>query len=148
MMTPGGITTPIVWSDIYAVLDAPDPRSCDRGLVIFNACFGASNGRHWLRQVRTRPNYHFTDVSRSARRAVRLAGNNPDKKTIFGSYSDDLGVRSNTELQRIYSTDAFKGIFPGTRISEAHTISDRWKRNESLIEYVIPMRAKSQCAPN
>ncbi len=64
------------------------------------------------------------------------AGNNPDKKTIFGSYSDDLGVRTNTELQRIYSTDAFKGIFPGTRISEAHTISDRWKRNESLIEYV------------
>lgn len=65
-----------------------------------------------------------------------VAGNNPDKKTIFGSFSDDLGVRTNTELQRIYSTDAFKGIFPGTRISEAHTISDRWKRNESLIEYV------------
>ena len=65
-----------------------------------------------------------------------MAGNNPDKKTIFGSFSDDLGVRTNTELQRIYSTDAFKGIFPGTRISEAHTISDRWKRNESLIEYV------------
>jgi predicted phage terminase large subunit-like protein len=65
-----------------------------------------------------------------------VAGNNPDKKTIFGSYSDDLGVRTNTELQRIYSTDTFKGIFPGTRISEAHTISDRWRRNESLIEYV------------
>jgi predicted phage terminase large subunit-like protein len=65
-----------------------------------------------------------------------VAGNNPDKKTIFGSYSDELGVRTNTELQRIYSTDAFKGIFPGTRISEAHTISERWKRNESLIEYV------------
>ena len=65
-----------------------------------------------------------------------VAGKNPDKKTIFGSYSDDLGVRTNTELQRIFSTDTFKGIFPGTRISEAHTISDRWKRNESLIEYV------------
>ena len=62
-----------------------------------------------------------------------VAGNNPDKKTIFGSYSDDLGVRTNTELQRIYSADTFKRIFPGTRISEA---SDRWKRNESLIEYV------------
>jgi hypothetical protein len=65
-----------------------------------------------------------------------VAGNNPDKKTIFGSYSDDLGVRTNTELQRIYSTDTFKGIFPGTRISEAHTSSDKWKRNENLIEYV------------
>ena len=65
-----------------------------------------------------------------------VAGNDPDKKTIFGSYSDDLGVRTNTELQRIYSTDAFKGIFPGTRISEAHTSSDRWTRNENLIEYV------------
>src|SRR5450759_4701381 len=66
-----------------------------------------------------------------------VAGNNPDKKTIFGSYSDDLGVRTNTELQRIYSTDAFKGIFPGTRISEAHTISDRWKRNDCLL-YTSP----------
>src|ERR1035437_1368929 len=65
-----------------------------------------------------------------------VAGKNPDKKTIFGSYSDDLGVRTNTELQRIYSSDAFKGIFPGTTISEAHTSSDKWKRNESLIEYV------------
>ena len=64
-----------------------------------------------------------------------MAGNNPDKKAIFGSYSDDLGVRTNTELQRIYSTRAFKGIFPGTRISEAHTNSDKWKRNENLIEY-------------
>src|SRR5450759_4053528 len=66
-----------------------------------------------------------------------VAGNNPDKKTIFGSYSDDLGVRTNTELQRIYSTDTFKGIFPGTRISEAHTISDRWKRNDCLL-YTSP----------
>ncbi len=45
-------------------------------------------------------------------------------------------VRTNTELQRIYSSDAFQGIFPGTRISEAHTSSDKWKRNENLIEYV------------
>jgi predicted phage terminase large subunit-like protein len=67
-----------------------------------------------------------------------VAGKNPDKKTIFGSYSDELGVRTNIDLQRIYTGDRFRRVFPLTKISTANvvTISDRWKRNASLIEYI------------
>jgi hypothetical protein len=66
-----------------------------------------------------------------------VAGQMPDKKTIFGSYSDDLGVRTNNELQRIIMGEPFKRIFPGTKISEETTTGfDRWKRNSSLIEFI------------
>src|SRR6266404_1104868 len=68
-----------------------------------------------------------------------VAGQMPDRKTIFGSYSDDLGVRTNNELQRIFMGEPFKRIFPGTKISD-DTVSaasaDRWKRNSSLIEFI------------
>jgi hypothetical protein len=68
-----------------------------------------------------------------------VAGKQPDRKTIFGSYSDDLGVRTNNDLQRIITGEPFKRIFPGTKISEEATSSggyDRWKRNSSLIEFI------------
>jgi hypothetical protein len=67
-----------------------------------------------------------------------VAGKAPDKKTIFGSYSDDLGNRTNSELQRIFMSDKFRRMFPDTRISDDTVVSgfDRWKRNSSLIEYV------------
>jgi hypothetical protein len=66
-----------------------------------------------------------------------VAGKAPDKKTIFGSYSDELGVRTNVDLQRIFMSDKFKRMFPDTRISEDnYEASGRWKRNSSLIEYV------------
>jgi hypothetical protein len=66
-----------------------------------------------------------------------VAGKLPDKKTIFGSYSDDLGVRTNNDLQRIITSERFREIFPGTRIAdETSTGFDRWKRNSSLIEFI------------
>jgi predicted phage terminase large subunit-like protein len=68
-----------------------------------------------------------------------VAGKLPDRKTIFGSYSDDLGVRTNNDLQRIITGEPFKRIFPGTKISEEAVSSggfDRWKRNSSLIEFI------------
>jgi Terminase large subunit, T4likevirus-type, N-terminal len=66
-----------------------------------------------------------------------VAGKAPDKKTISGSFSDDLGVRTNSGLQRILMSDSFKRMFPDTRISEEnYEAAGRWKRNSSLIEYV------------
>jgi hypothetical protein len=64
------------------------------------------------------------------------AGKNPDKKTIFGSFSDDLGIRTNSDLQHIFTGDRFRRAFPDTRIAVQNTILDRWKRNSSLIEFV------------
>jgi len=68
-----------------------------------------------------------------------VAGRNPERKTIFGSYSDDLGIRTNLDLQRIFVSEQFQKIFPETRISEEAVVSggfDRWKRNSSLIEFI------------
>lgn len=66
------------------------------------------------------------------------AGRQPDKKTIFGSYSDDLGVRTNMDLQRIYGSDRYRRIFPELQISGQNvvTMADYWKRNSTLIEYI------------
>jgi hypothetical protein len=67
-----------------------------------------------------------------------VAGKMPDKKTIFGSYSDDLGVRTNNDLQRIIMGAPFRKIFPDTKISDETSVtgSDRWKRNSTLIEFI------------
>ena len=47
-----------------------------------------------------------------------IAGKHPSMKTIFGSYSDDLGVECNRDLQRTIKSDFFNRIFPDTRIDE------------------------------
>jgi hypothetical protein len=59
-----------------------------------------------------------------------VAGKNPDKKTIFGSFSEELGVRTNLDLQRIMTSPRYCEIFPGTMIGEPG-----WQRNTSLLEY-------------
>lgn len=59
-----------------------------------------------------------------------VAGQRPDWKTIFGSYSDDLGVRTNLDLQRIMRGDEFRFLFPDTKIDK-----HGWVCNTSLIEY-------------
>lgn len=66
-----------------------------------------------------------------------VAGKRPDSKTMFTSYSDDLGVGVNLGLQRIYDSDRYKKIF-NTRISSTNvvTLAGRYLRNSSLIEYV------------
>lgn len=66
-----------------------------------------------------------------------LAGHLPDFKTIFTSYSDRLGVRANLRLQRIYSSEKYKKVFPGTRIDSTKR-SDAFKslKTQEILEYV------------
>lgn len=59
-----------------------------------------------------------------------VAGRNPQCKTIFGSYSEDLGTRTNLDLQRIMQGERYKFVFPRTRVG-VHG----WVMNTSLIEY-------------
>lgn len=59
-----------------------------------------------------------------------VAGRNPDLKTIFASYSEELGVRTNINLQRAMQTDRFKEVFGRTRVGE-----HGWACNTTLIEY-------------
>lgn len=67
-----------------------------------------------------------------------VAGKNPDMRTIYTSFSERLGVRANLKLQKIYSTEKYRSIFPGTCIntSSVVTISGQALRNREIIEYV------------
>jgi len=67
-----------------------------------------------------------------------IAGQDPNLKSIFASYSDSLGVRTNMELQRIITGDRYKNVFEKTKIGESNTVtmSTRWLRNSSFIEFV------------
>jgi len=59
-----------------------------------------------------------------------VAGRNPELKTIFASYSDDLGMRTNLDIQRMMLSPQYRHTFPGTRIGE-----QGWMCNTALIEY-------------
>lgn len=64
-----------------------------------------------------------------------IAGKNPDKKTIYTSFSSSLGVRANLTLQRLYDSEVYKSIFPETKISQ-RTDSGGATRNRDVIEYI------------
>jgi predicted phage terminase large subunit-like protein len=66
------------------------------------------------------------------------AGQNPNLKTIFASFSDDLGTRVNISLQRMYDSPRYREVFGRTRINEFNVSADagRWMRNNSILEYV------------
>jgi predicted phage terminase large subunit-like protein len=58
------------------------------------------------------------------------AGRNPDRKTIFASYSLDLGNRTNLDLQRIIQSPNYQLVFPHMQIG-----ARGWVCNTELIEY-------------
>lgn len=66
-----------------------------------------------------------------------MSGQDPNLKTIYGTFSDELGVMTNTFLQRIFDTDKHRRVFPGTRISSQVGREDgNWQRNSSFMEFV------------
>jgi predicted phage terminase large subunit-like protein len=68
-----------------------------------------------------------------------LSGKNPDLKQMYASYSDELGTKANSELQRMYDNPRYQKVFPDTRISGTAAASGRlghYARNSSLLEYI------------
>lgn len=67
-----------------------------------------------------------------------LSGMLPHLRTVYASYSDTLGIRCNTQLQRYFDSEKFKNIFPDFSIvrSNVVTLSTKAKRNSKLIEYL------------
>jgi len=62
-------------------------------------------------------------------------------KIMFASYSDSLGERANSDLQRIIDNPAYQACFYHTRLSSVNVSSlaaseQRYKRNSSLPEFV------------
>ena len=60
-----------------------------------------------------------------------VAGKNPDLKVIFASYAGELGIRTNLDLQRMFSMWTYQRVFGRTRIG-----APGWQCNNELIEYV------------
>jgi predicted phage terminase large subunit-like protein len=61
-----------------------------------------------------------------------VAGKRPDLKTIFASYSDELGITANLRLRRIMTSERYVTIF-GRRLGNG---GSRWLRNSNALEYV------------
>jgi hypothetical protein len=59
-----------------------------------------------------------------------VAGQDPNLKTIFASFSDELGERTNKDIQRIMRSDAYIKIFGRTRLDIPGCST-----NTSLIEF-------------
>ena len=72
-----------------------------------------------------------------------MAGKNPNLKTIFASYSDDLGMRTNLDLQRMFMSPAYRSMFPNTRIG-VHG----WQCNTSADGVRRPFMARSATPPS
>jgi predicted phage terminase large subunit-like protein len=60
-----------------------------------------------------------------------LAGKRPQLKTIFASYSDELGVTVNKALRRIMTGKRYLAIF-GSRLGDS---GSSWVRNSNTLEY-------------
>lgn len=65
-----------------------------------------------------------------------IEGKDPDIKSIFTSYSDALGNRTNSELQRIFCSPAFKAIFPKTKVNDQKRSDLSVKMNSEQIEFI------------
>ena len=61
-----------------------------------------------------------------------IAGKRPDLKTIFASYSNELGIKVNMDLQRIMTSERYVSIF-GQRLADS---GSGWLRNSDVLEYV------------
>ena len=58
------------------------------------------------------------------------AGKNPDLKTIFASFNEELGVNVNVNIQRMMKDERYSLVFPNTRIG-----LPGWHCNNQLLEY-------------
>jgi predicted phage terminase large subunit-like protein len=66
-----------------------------------------------------------------------LAGKQPDLKTMFATYSEELGGNVNRALQRIMTSERYVATFGRLlRSNNAATDSSRWVQNSNVLEYV------------
>jgi hypothetical protein len=70
--------------------------------------------------------------------AAWVAGKQPNWKTIYASFSEDLGVRCNLNLQRLFMSSSFRKVFPTFMVGQTFSRGLRsfWQLNSNLIEYI------------
>lgn len=68
-----------------------------------------------------------------------VSGKRPDTKTIYASFSDDLGIAANTHVQRLWDDPKSSLLFPELILASQQSEGDvygRPSRNKSFIEFV------------
>jgi predicted phage terminase large subunit-like protein len=67
-----------------------------------------------------------------------MSGKDPNMRTIYASFSDDLGVRANLQLQRMMDDPKYQRVFPAVGLSRDNVVSQvgRYLRNSSMLEFV------------
>lgn len=65
-----------------------------------------------------------------------LCGKSPAMKVIFASYSNNLGVRCNLQIQRTMDLDKYRNIFPEISISTNEAVTNKVRRNSEQIEFM------------
>ncbi len=67
-----------------------------------------------------------------------LAGKTPDKKALYTSFSERLGIRANLRIRRALSSTMYGRIFPSTHINGCRpdTPQSDAIKNSDLLEYV------------
>lgn len=68
-----------------------------------------------------------------------VSGKNPDLRTIFASYSGNLGSKTNAFLQRQIDTDRYRNVFPMTQLSPLSgggESTGRYVRNSTMFEFM------------
>lgn len=65
-----------------------------------------------------------------------ISGKISDNRTIYASYSEELGARVNRELQRNFNDPCFNKIFPDTRIVPPGSRNSLYSSNSNLLEFI------------
>lgn len=65
------------------------------------------------------------------------AGQDPDLRAIYTSFSERLCTRANLRMQRYLDSPAYHEIFPETRINPPNsTLDSQYSRNREILEYI------------
>lgn len=108
----------------------------------------ANHHRHWCqtldrfargeikRLMILSPPRHGKSEIVSRRLPAYFLGKNPDKKVIACSYTADLASEMNLDAQRIMDGDAYRRIFPDTRLAGQGAPSGRAKRTDKMFHVV------------
>jgi hypothetical protein len=62
--------------------------------------------------------------------AAWLAGRNPDRRILYASYSESLGMRMSLNLQRMMMSTKYREVFPHMRVG-----LPGWTTNTTLTEF-------------
>lgn len=66
-----------------------------------------------------------------------VAGNHPELRIIYASFSERLGVRANKTLQRLFDSAVYAEVFPRFEINRTNAViqSDKLLRNSEIVEF-------------